>query len=436
MIQTSLVPGGRVGGAALASLAASPSTATSRGPGGPSLHRRSPVRDHRPGTSQAPVRLASLLLLASALVAAFLAAPAADAQTVYLAFGDSITAGSFDESDEPGYPAELEDLLNARGVEAVVENHGLPGETTGEGLSRIDDVLDGGGDVLLLMEGTNDVNAGISIETIRFNLDRIAGVAEARGLEVVHGTVIPRLPSANTDGSNRTTGRLAGAVRDLAWEEGRNLADPFRIFFEEIPDAFATLYAGGNDRLHLNAEGYDRLAQVWADVLTGRDEVPPVTGEVSPFDDQQNVPASAEVRIDLYDFGAGIDTAATELRINDEPVNATISGDGRRQQIRYTPPEPFVGVVFVGLSAQDLQVPPNSREGTIAQFVVQGTRFLPGDISRDGRVDGEDLVAFARTFGARRGDGRYAGFADFNGDDVIDGEDLAILAANFGRSSF
>lgn len=377
--------------------------------------------------------------LATVLAAVFLlaagATPAA-AQTVYLAFGDSITAGSFDTTAEPGYPPELEDLLNQRGINAVVENHGLPGETTGEALSRIGGVLDGGGDVLLLMEGTNDVNADVSVETIRFNLDQIADAAEARGLEVVHGTVIPRLPTANKDGRNRTTFALAGAIRDLAWAEGRTLADPFYVFFEQIPDAFTTLYAGGSDRLHLNAEGYDRLALVWADVITGVDEIPPVTGGVSPVDDQQDVPATAQIRIDLYDFGAGIATGATQLLINDEPVNATITGDGRKQQIRYTPPQPFRGVVYVGLQARDLAVPANERDDTLLQFVVEGTQFLRGDITRDGRVDGGDLVALARAFGSVRGEGRYAGFADLDNDDDVDGEDLAILARNFGQSSF
>jgi hypothetical protein len=71
----------------------------------------------------------------------------------------------------------------------------------------------------------------------------------------------------------------------------------------------------------------------------------------------------------------------------------------------------------------------------VTQFVVAGTSFLAGDIDRDGRVDGADLLAFAPYFGSQRGDGRYRGFADLNTDDRVDGVDLALLAANFGRSS-
>jgi len=378
------------------------------------------------------LRRAAPAAAALGLALAALAPAPASAQTVYLAFGDSITAGSFDDPGEGGYPARLEDLLNARGRPAVVENHGLPGETTAEALSRIDDVLALGGDVLLLMEGTNDIK-DLSIETIAFNVAQMAERAEARGLDVVHGTIIPRLPSAGIDGTNLRTGQFNGLIRHLAWENRRNLADPFHVFLHQTPDAFANLYA---DNFHPNAEGYDLLAEVWADVLTGRDEVPPVTGVVSPHDDQQNTPANSQIRIDLYDFGAGIAIAETELRIDGEPVAATIEGDERRQTIRYTPPQPWSGVVFVDLEARDRASPPNQRSGQLVQFVVEGAVFLSGDIDRDGRVDGADLVVLALSFGTQRGMAQFRGVADLNGDNRVDGEDLAILASNFGQRSF
>jgi acyl-CoA thioesterase-1 len=373
--------------------------------------------------------------LATALLAA---APPAAAQTVYIAFGDSITAGSFDDPAraQKGYPPRLEDLLVARGVDAVVVNHGMPGESTAEALSRIDGVLAGGGDVLLLMEGTNDVGARVSNETILTNLSILANRAENQGLEVVHGTIIPRHPTASYDPRNIVTRDIAGGTRELAWEEGRNLADPFEAFRHLIPDAFDTLYVGGEDKLHPNAAGYDALAEVFADALTGVDGVWPVIGRLFPHDDAQGVDPRQEIVIDLYDFGAGIDVDATRLLVGEEEVPAEITGDERLQRIRYRPDTPFSGVVFLGLEAQDLATPPNRREGTLLQFVVAGATFLTGDITRDGRVDGADLVDFARAFGAQKGTSRYKGFADFNGDNVVDGNDLAILASNFGERSF
>jgi acyl-CoA thioesterase-1 len=377
------------------------------------------------------------LLAAVSLAAASLALPGAvGAQTRYLAVGDSITFGVGDDPELGGYPARLEPILADRGMDATVENLGIPGETSAEALSRIDEVLAGGGDVLLLMEGTNDVGARLSPETVQFNLRQIAERAADAGLETVHLTVVPRLPSAAFDGSNQITGQLAGQVRELAWETERTLADPFEVFLFQTPDVFDAFYVGGDDKLHPNAAGYDLLAELIADALTGVDTLPPVTGIVRPENDAQNVDPLTRIRVDLYDFGAGIDLIATELVVNDEVPEQTVSGDERRVSLTFDPTEPLEGVVFVGVRSQDLGSPPRVLDRRLVQFVVAGTQFLPGDIDRDGRVDGVDLVAFAVRFGAVRGEGTYRLFADFNGDGVIDGEDLAILASNFGKSAF
>src|SRR5262249_61665352 len=106
---------------------------------------------------------------------------AADTQR-YIAFGDSIPEGFGDTKGLGGYPARLQTLLVSRGqTSATVVNAGLSGETSAGGLSRINRTLVGAaaGDTLLLMEGTNDVNARISPETTAFNLDQIAQRAEA-----------------------------------------------------------------------------------------------------------------------------------------------------------------------------------------------------------------------------------------------------------------
>ena len=131
-------------------------------------------------------------------------------EVVFLAFGDSITEGYGDTSSlGGGYPSRLERWLRQEGYDAIVENHGVGGETTSSGLSRIDSVLAGGGDYLLLMEGTNDISRRASVETIAFNLDEMAARAEALDIIAVHATVIPRIPTAPVDASNAATSALA-----------------------------------------------------------------------------------------------------------------------------------------------------------------------------------------------------------------------------------
>lgn len=371
-----------------------------------------------------------------------LSAGSAQAQNRFLAFGDSITEGFGDASTRPrteiGYPGRLDDLLVARGLAgATVINAGLGGETTIEGVTRIDQVLRiNPADTLLLMEGTNDINGQVSVETITFNLQRIAGKAEAQGLRVVHGTIIPRLATANRDSDNKIGAQTAASLRNLAWNARRGLADPFEVFLYQTPNPFGTLYVGGPDRLHPNAAGYDKLAEVWADQITAADKVPPVLGSISPLDGATEVAPDVPISLALLDFGKGIDLAATRLVINGQEVGALVSGDSARAEINFRPSSPLVGVVTVAFRSRDLSTPPNSVDREVSRFIIAGTRFLTGDLDRDGRVDGKDLIALALAFGSRRGETRFARAADFDGNDIVDGLDLAALAMNFGQKSF
>jgi len=387
-----------------------------------------------------PVRVSPVAGLLLALVAGLLLAFPAGAQTRYLAFGDSITAGVGDppEVDPPGYPPRLEQLLASAGRNAVVFNRGVGGERTPEGLARIGSVIAEGGDVLLLMEGSNDISRSISLETTQFNLGEMARRAQSQGLAVIQATVIPRIPRALRDADNILNQELNEAIRHQAGVQGRDLADHFEVF-GQLPDLFAQYYWDSPEDFvgHPNREGYDVMAETFFDTIVGNDSVPPVTGTLLPVNGARNVGSGQPVRVELWDFGAGIDIGASRLFINGEEVGVAPTGNTRQVRLEYFPPSPWQGVVRVAYSARDLANPPNSVDRReIARFIIAGTVFLAGDLDTDGRVDGADLVAFARRFGARRSDGLYLAAADLNRDDIIDGEDLAILASNFGRSSF
>lgn len=383
----------------------------------------------------------AVLSLAFALVVLPATLPVA-AQTKYIAFGDSITeAEGTDDPSRPcpedcGYPARLEDLLQNAGMPSVVVNAGLGGEATAEGLSRLDAVLaQEGGDVLLLMEGTNDVHRFISPETIVFNLAEMARRAGNRGLTTIHATLLPRVPDANVDPDNEVTQQVSWEVRELAYLRDRDLADPFEVFLNR-PNAFAELYFAGSDPVgHPNAAGYDLMAGIFFDVIRGADSVPPVPGGLTPEDGASGVSSEAEVELRLFDFGAGIDVGATELLIDGAVVEAQKVGDSRILDLRYRPAGGFSGVIEVGYRTRDRAAAPNERERTLGSFAIEGTRFIPGDVNEDGRVDGVDLVELALRFGSVNGGPRYGRHVDLNRDDVIDGADLAILASNFGRSS-
>lgn len=376
--------------------------------------------------------------LALPLLMLVLASPAAWSQTAYIAFGDSITRG-VGEDPERGYPPRLEALLQGAGIDAVVENYGIGGEDTTQGLARINSVLNEAalsGDVLILMEGTNDISRKISVETTRYDLTQMAERAENRGMTVIHATTIPRLPNAKVDPENITNTWLNQNIRDMAGRRGRRLADPFEVF-STTPDLFNSYYYKGTDDPvgHPNSAGYDILAQIFFDVIRNVDRVPPVIGLTTPAHGDDEVSSTGALLVEIWDFGTGIDLANTTLLVGSVATGATPVGDAKHATLTHQPAAPLSGIVSVGLRSRDLAAPPNTVDREVLRFTTAGAQILTGDMDQDGRVDGTDLLRFARRFGSRVGDLLYSTAADFNDDGIIDGQDLAVLASNFGKSS-
>ena len=348
------------------------------------------------------------------------------------AFGDSITAGVGDdpEREEAGYPPRLEAL--APGL--VVDNRGVGAERTPEGLARIDDVLAEPGDCLLLMEGTNDISRAISPETTLFNLDQMAARASVVGWTTYHATLIPRLPNARFDPNNLQNQDLVQSIRRLAAIRGRGLVDPFEIFSTRRRLFHAYYYAGTEDPVgHPNGAGYDLLASLFRDVLQAADEVPPVPTRLIPAHGAEGVSPASAVEVEVRDFGSAIDTGSASLMVDGSPAPAPgVGDDGRWLRWRFSAPGPLDGVVTLSLRAGDAEG--NVYDRPLGRFLVEGAVRPPGDVDRDGRVDGRDLVFLGLAFGAGSRSHRFDADADLDGSGQVDGEDLAILAANFGAS--
>lgn len=377
------------------------------------------------------MRRATRLPLCLALVVFGAGAGDARAQR-YVAFGDSITEGFGDEASRGGYPARLDALLDAAGQTATVENRGVGGETTAEGLSRLSSVSGAAGDSLLLMEGTNDIAQRVSNETIVANLKAMARKGAQRGFGRVYlATVVPRGAGAEERGRVLTVA-LCEEIRQAAFEVGLPQPDPFQVF-ADVPNYRTDLF--GVDPVHPNARGYDLLAEQFADQILGRDGLAPAPSFVTPEQDAENVSPEATLEAVLFDSQSGVDFARATLTVNGVAVATTVSGDPRRAVLRARPGT-LVGRPLLGVEADDRAAPANRRIGDLTQFTVKGAQFLRGDVNRSGRVDGADLVVLARAFGTRSGEARYDADADLDENRRVDGADLAILAANFGLSSF
>jgi acyl-CoA thioesterase I len=96
---------------------------------------------------------------------------AADAKVI-LFFGDSLTAGYGIEPSQ-AFPSLIQEKIAARGWKFSVVNAGRSGETTADGLRRIDWVLRTEIDLLVLELGGNDGLRGIAPAVTKRNLQAI-----------------------------------------------------------------------------------------------------------------------------------------------------------------------------------------------------------------------------------------------------------------------
>lgn len=110
-----------------------------------------------------------------------LVSPAFAVPLQIVALGDSLTAG-YGLAPEDGLVPQLQAWLAAAGVDVVVQNAGVSGDTTAGGRARLDWSLANGADALIVALGGNDLLRGLPPEASRENLDAILTEANNRGL--------------------------------------------------------------------------------------------------------------------------------------------------------------------------------------------------------------------------------------------------------------
>jgi acyl-CoA thioesterase-1 len=111
-------------------------------------------------------------------------AGSADAATVNIvALGASNTAGK-GVARQNAYPAQLEALLRARGIDARVVNAGINGDTTGGMLRRLNSAVPSGTDIVILQPGGNDARKGVGAARAA-NVDTLVHQLQARNIKVI-----------------------------------------------------------------------------------------------------------------------------------------------------------------------------------------------------------------------------------------------------------
>lgn len=164
--------------------------------------------------------------------------------------GDSL---AISPSRAEGFPAVLQARLDERRLNATVTNFGVRGDTTTGGLRRIDEVLGGDPDIVIVALGANDGLRGVPLTTITRNLSEIIERTKASGAAVLLcGMETPPL-----NGWNYTVG-FHHVFPDLAAKYQVPLV-PFLLQAVALnPDM------NGDDLIHPNATGARQIAAtVW-----------------------------------------------------------------------------------------------------------------------------------------------------------------------------
>lgn len=203
-------------------------------------------------------------------------------KTKFLAFGDSLTYGVVSDpvtlrlmGTPDSYPSQLQGLFLQRYPTQTifVENAGIPGEVaTTDGQFRLtQEIYAKRPEVVLLMEGTNDLN-GYSPNTVARTLDDMTRDSFQRGVIVFLATLPPARPGRRP---------LQAVQIPILNELIKGIASKYQANNVHLVDVYAPLAADmsliGKDDLHPTVQGYQVMAKTWFDAIAAALEEKPST---------------------------------------------------------------------------------------------------------------------------------------------------------------
>lgn len=154
------------------------------------LDENATPRTARPEPAAA-VRLGGGESLGASAADAPASAVAEDRRPILVCFGDSLTAG-FGADPGQSYPDFLQKDLDAAGYKYRVVNAGVSGNTTKDGVARVDRVIALKSSLVVVEFGGNDGLRGLPITDSRANLDAIVSKLKGSGTTVaLAGITLP-----------------------------------------------------------------------------------------------------------------------------------------------------------------------------------------------------------------------------------------------------
>lgn len=205
-----------------------------------------------------------------------------------IAFGDSLTEGcdvhyfgssvcGWNIGVSYGYENELRLLLQENGFdEFSVYNYGWGGETTSEGVNRLDDVLNStcteGAEYILIMEGTNDLLHHTGWPEVIFNLDVMVDKSRAAGIVPLLATLTPDPENVYKDiplMNEKIREYAANKVPPVILVDQYNAVKPFWGVYTNPLGCYG-------DLIHPNPTGFDAIGTTWYKSLSEIFPKPPI----------------------------------------------------------------------------------------------------------------------------------------------------------------
>jgi len=198
-----------------------------------------------------PPAIQSLVRLVAALCSFAIAvtAQAASEPIQIVVLGDSLTAGPGLAVDKT-FPVRLEAALRERGHAVAVIDAGVSGDTSRDGLARLDWSVGPDAEVVVVELGANDALRGTDPDITRSALDSILARLSERGLQIVlAGMLAP--PNLGED--------FAAAFNPIYGELATKYGAEFYPFFLDgvAGDSRFNL----QDGMHPNAEGVEIIVE-------------------------------------------------------------------------------------------------------------------------------------------------------------------------------
>jgi acyl-CoA thioesterase-1 len=175
-----------------------------------------------------------------------------DHRPVVVALGDSLTSGQ-GVDPEFNYPSRLQRMIDEEGYSYRVVNYGVSGDTSAQGLNRLQSVLELKPAIVIVELGANDGLRGMPAQVTQKNLAEIVNRLKSRNVRVVlAGMQVP--PNYGP--------LYAGAFKNIFSDIARKYDVALIPFFLKGVGGISAL--NQDDGIHPTAEGYAIVTEnVW-----------------------------------------------------------------------------------------------------------------------------------------------------------------------------